>query len=164
MARKCFFSFHYVPDNWRASQVRQIGKIEGNQAISDNKWEDVKKGGDAAIKKWIDENLNGKSCLIVLVGENTANRKWINYEIETAWNAGKGVLAIYVHNLKDSTGNQSKKGKNPLLGFQLKNGKYISTYAKDYDPPFSTSTDVYSHISANIDDWVEKAIEARNKA
>jgi hypothetical protein len=164
MARKCFFSFHYVPDNWRASQVRQIGKIEGNQAVSDNKWEEVKKGGDSAIKKWIDDQLTGKSCLIVLAGENTADRKWINYEIEAAWNAGKGVLAIYIHKLKDSDGNQSKKGKNPLLGFKLQNGKYISSYAKDYDPPFSTSKYVYEHIAENIEDWVEKAIDIRNKA
>lgn len=31
MARKVFFSFHYQPDNWRVSQVRNIGVIEGNQ-------------------------------------------------------------------------------------------------------------------------------------
>ena len=31
MARKAFFSFHYQPDNWRVSQVRNIGVIEGNQ-------------------------------------------------------------------------------------------------------------------------------------
>jgi hypothetical protein len=28
MAKKCFLSFHYKPDNWRVSQVRQIGAIE----------------------------------------------------------------------------------------------------------------------------------------
>ena len=54
MARKCFFSFHYVPDNWRASTIRQIGAIEGNQPALDNDWETVTKGGDAAIQKWID--------------------------------------------------------------------------------------------------------------
>ncbi len=36
MARKVFFSFHYKPDNGRASQVRNIGAIEGSQAVSDN--------------------------------------------------------------------------------------------------------------------------------
>ena len=39
MARKCFYSFHYQPDNVRASQVRNIGAIEGNQPVSDNDWE-----------------------------------------------------------------------------------------------------------------------------
>ncbi len=29
-----------------------------------------------------------RSCTVVLVGENTANRKWINHEIVESWNAG----------------------------------------------------------------------------
>ncbi len=28
MARRCFYSFHYKPDNARAAQVRNIGVIE----------------------------------------------------------------------------------------------------------------------------------------
>lgn len=38
MARNCFFSFHYEPDNWRAATIRQIGAIEGNQPAKDNDW------------------------------------------------------------------------------------------------------------------------------
>lgn len=94
MARKAFYSFHYKQDNWRVSQVRNIGVIDGNQPASDNDWETIKKGGDKAIKKWIDDQLNGKSVAIVLIGEKTAGRKWINYEIENAWNNNKGVLGI----------------------------------------------------------------------
>ena len=52
--RKVFYSFHYVPDAWRASQVRNMGVMEGNQPASDNDWESIKKKGDAAIKSWID--------------------------------------------------------------------------------------------------------------
>ena len=28
MARRVFFSFHYKADNWRASQVRNMGEAE----------------------------------------------------------------------------------------------------------------------------------------
>lgn len=45
MARKVFTSFHYIPDNWRASQIRSIGKIEGNSVVTSNKWEEVTNGG-----------------------------------------------------------------------------------------------------------------------
>ncbi len=68
MGRKCFYSFHYVPDNWRASQVRNMGVIEGNQPVSDNDWEAVKKAGDDAIRKWISDQLHGRSCTVVLIG------------------------------------------------------------------------------------------------
>jgi hypothetical protein len=161
MGRKAFYSFHYKPDNWRASQVRNIGAIEGNASISDNDWEEVKKEGDKAIQNWIDNQLKGRSCTIVLIGEKTAGRKWIKYEIEKSWNQSKGVLGIYIHNLKDKDGNQSSKGKNPFDDFTL-NGKKLSSIVKAYDPPYTTSTNVYNYIKENIESWVQKAIEIRN--
>ena len=81
MKRRVFYSFHYKPDNWRASKVRNIGAIEGNQPATDNDWETVKRGGDRAIERWIAGQMRGRSCTVVLVGANTANRKWINREI-----------------------------------------------------------------------------------
>src|SRR5436190_12690971 len=110
MARRSFYSFHYMPDNWRASQVRNMGVIEGNRPCSDNDWESVTRGGDAAIQRWIDEQLDGKSCVVVLIGANTANRKWINYEITKGWNTKKGVVGVHVHNLLCNERKQVAKG------------------------------------------------------
>ncbi|MFP7753460.1 TIR domain-containing protein [Thermodesulfobacteriota bacterium B35] len=160
MARRAFYSFHYKPDNWRASQVRNMGVIEGNKPATDNDWETIKRGGDTAIKRWINGQLQGKSVAIVLIGENTAGRKWIKYEIEKAWNDGKGLLGIYIHNLKDKDGKQSSKGRNPFDDFNI-NGVSLAKIVKAYDPPYSTSTNVYSHIKENLSDWIEKAIEIR---
>ena len=160
MARKVFTSFHYVPDNWRANQVRNMGKIEGNSIVTSNKWEEVTNGGNSAIEKWIDDNMYGKSCLVVLVGENTAGRKWIKHEIKKAWEDGKALVGIHIHNLKDRDGNQAEKGRNPFEDFTI-NGKSLSSIVKCYNPPSSTSTNVYSHIEDNIEDWIEEAIEIR---
>lgn len=162
MARKVFTSFHYAPDNWRANQIRNMGKIEGNGIVTSNKWEEVIKGGNKAIEEWISDNMHGKSCVIVFVGENTANRKWINHEIKKAWNDGRGLVGIYVHNLKDSSGNQSNKGKNPFDTFEI-DGKSLSSIVKCYNPPYSTSSYVYDYIKENLEDWIEEAIEIRNK-
>ena len=101
MTRRVFYSFHYKPDNWRAAQVRNMGVIEGNPPCSDNDWESIKKGSDAAIKKWISDQMSGKSCIVVLIGSDTTGRKWINHEIIKGWNDGKGVVGIYIHNLKN---------------------------------------------------------------
>lgn len=162
MARKVFTSFHYKPDNWRASQVRNMGKIEGNGIVTSNAWEEVTKAGDKAIEKWIEDNMYGKSCVVVFVGENTAGRKWINHEIKKAWNDKRGLVGIYVHNLKDSNGNQANKGSNPFDNFNVE-GKSLSSIVKCYNPPYSLSTNVYDYIKANIEDWIEEAIEIRNK-
>ncbi len=162
MARKVFYSFHYIPDNWRVSQVRNIGSIEDNKPAKDNDWETVKKGGDAAIKKWIDEQLSGRSCTVVLIGQDTAKRKWIDYEIEKSWNNGKGVLGIHIHNLKNAQGEKSKKGSNPFSHIKLeKSGASLDSIVKTYDPPYTDSKEVYDYIASNLESWIEKAIDSR---
>ena len=158
--RRVFYSFHYRPDNWRAAQVRNMGVVEGNSPASDNDWESITKGGDAAIKRWIDGQMTGKSCAIVLIGSNTSGRKWIKYEIEKAWNDGKGLLGIYIHGLQNAAGRQSSKGANPFYTFSV-NGKRLSSIVKAYDPPYKRSTNVYSYIKNNVSDWIEEAIAIR---
>ena len=161
VTRRTFFSFHYKPDNWRANQVRKMGVVEGNPAVSDNDWEAVTRGGDAAIKRWIDDQMYGKSCVIVLIGSQTSGRKWINYEIGKAWDDGKGLLGIHIHNLKDADGDQSQEGANPFYRLSV-NGKRLSNIVKACDPPYKRSTNVYAHIEENIASWVEEAIQIRN--
>jgi hypothetical protein len=163
MARKCFYSFHYNPDNWRASQVRNMGAIEGNQPVSDNDWETVKKGGDDAIKKWIASQMDGRSCTVVLVGAETANRKWINHEIVKTWDDKKGIVGIYIHGLKNSDQKTSNKGANPFDYINYgTTGKKLSSIVKCYDPAGSTSQERYDWIKKYLSDAVEEAIKIRN--
>jgi len=164
MTRRVFYSFHYAPDNWRASQVRNIGVVEGNTPASDNDWETVTKSGDKAIQNWIDGQLNGRACSIILIGQNTAGRKWINYEIKKSWEDGKGLLGIYVHRLKDRNGLQSSQGGNPFDKFTLNGSeKKMSSIVKAYNPPYVDSKDVYGYISDNLAGWIEAAVKSRNR-
>lgn len=105
----------------------------------------------------------GKSCLVVLVGADTAGRKWIDHEIVKAWNDKKGVLGVYIHNLKNIEQKQSKKGENPFNNIMIggSNGKKMSSVVKTYDPPYSDSTEVYAYIKKNLSEWVEDAITLR---
>lgn len=163
MARRVFYSFHYDADNWRASQVRNIGVVEGNRPATDNDWESVKRGGATGIQRWIDDQLTGRSCTIVLIGSGTARRHWIDYEIEKSWNDGKGVVGIHIHRLKDRFGQQAKKGDNPFAHFTMSSdGGSLSRFVKVYDPPYLDSADSYKHISDNLSAWIEEAI--RNRA
>lgn len=162
MARRAFYSFHYKPDNWRASQVRQMGVLEGNSPCSDNDWETITRGGDAAIQRWIDNQLDGKSCAIILVGTNTAGRKWIDYEIKKAWTDGKGVFGIHVHNLKDLSGDQCTKGANPFTSFTV-GSTSLSSIVKCHDPPYSDSKAAYGYIKTNLEAWIETAITIRGQ-
>ena len=100
MKRRVFFSFEYKKDAWRASQVRNMGKVDGSSMFSDNDWEEVRNKSEAAIKKWIDEQMSMRSCIVVLVGNTTSTRPWIKYEIEKAYELKKGIVGIYIDRLK----------------------------------------------------------------
>lgn len=152
MARKVFYSFHFENDNWRAGQVRNIGTVDGDKPVNGNKWEDVKSKSESVIKSWIDENLKDKSCLVVLIGEKTSERKWVNYEINRAWELGKAVCGVYIHKLEDVLGNQSSKGNNPFKN-------HIPVFESSYN----SSKYVYDDIKNNIAELVEDAIKVRSQ-
>ncbi len=179
--RQVFFSFHFDNDFWRTQQVRNIGVIEGNTPVSKNDWEEVKEKGQEAIEKWIEDNLKYKSCTVVLVGYETANRPWVRHEIVRSWNLGKGVVGIRIHNLKDQNSQVSTAGTNPFFYITIgSNEKKMSEIVKLYDPPTISIFDstnplkylyepqttrsqiAYNHISENISNWIDEAIRIRN--
>lgn len=104
--------------------------------------------------------MKGKVCLVVLLGSKTAGRLWVKHEIKKAWKDGLGVLAICVHNLKDSDGNQTTKGSDPFSGLSVDG---VSVTGKVYDPPYTISKNVYDHIATNIEGWISEAVKARKK-
>ena len=176
--RQVFFSFHYDNDNWRVQQIRNMGIVEGNATVSPNDWEEVKQKGDENIKQWINSAMEYRSCVVVLAGRYTANRKWINYEIEHAWKEGKGIVVVYIHGLKNKDGNQDYQGENPLSYFCIdqkinyiahhrvpadNNEINLSRVCKAYNPPYSYSINVYQYISDHINEWCEEAITIRNR-
>jgi len=162
MAKKqVFFSFEYNKDNWRAGQVRSMGKVDGSSTFSDNDWEEVKLKSDEKIKEWIDSQMAKRSCLVVLIGTTTSGRKWIKYEIEKAYKLNKGIVGIYIHGLKDSSGDQTTKGSNPFYQFYIgEESKRLSNYVTCFDSTYKSSTYVYDDINENIEQLIEDAINA----
>lgn len=158
MKRQVFYSFHYANDVMRVQQIRNIGMVEGNTPASPNEWEQVKRSGDGAIKKWIDDNMKYRSCVIVLIGSETASRPWVQYEIKKAWSDGKGLMGVYIHNIRDPRTGTCSKGANPFVQFTL-NGKNFADIVPCYDPK---SWDAYNDIRYNLDSWIENAIRVRN--
>ena len=79
MARKVFFSFDY-DDVWRVNVIRNsdVTKKSAEVAgfIDKAKFEEVKKGADA-IRKWIDQQMEGTSVTVVLIGANTSESEWV---------------------------------------------------------------------------------------
>ena len=143
MARRVFFSFHYERDVWRANQVRNSWVTKPNTEaagfVDAAAFEEVKKKGDAAVKKWIDDQLSGTSVTVVLIGAETNNREYVKYELEQSWKKGNGIVGIYIHQLKDKDGKTDSKGSNT------------------FGPIFTSSTDdlTYFYQRFETHDWVD---------
>lgn len=116
MARRVFFSFHYQRDIWRVNQIRNIPNITGSAAAGfqdASLWEEAKKKNDTVIQKMIDEALQNTSVTVVFIGEKTAGRKFINYEIQQSIARGNGIVGIQINHLKDKTGSIDSIGDIP---------------------------------------------------
>ncbi|CAH0141928.1 TIR domain-containing protein [Rahnella sp. NRRL B-41462] len=154
MKRKVFYSFHFDNDVMRVQQIRNMGLLEGDEPVSPNTWEQIKRT-EQGVKDWINQNLNGKSCLVVLIGSQTANRPWVKYEIQRAWEEGKPVVGVYIHRLNCPRHGYGTKGANPFDQMTFKRGdKVIKPLV--YEPSFN---DAYTDIKNNLATWIENAIK-----
>lgn len=114
MARRVFFSFHYERDVWRASVVRNSWRTKEREAagfFDAGIWEEAKKKGDAAIKAMIDSALNNTSVTAVLIGNQTANRDYVKYEIDRSIGRGKGVFGVMINLIENSKVKRMSRGR-----------------------------------------------------
>lgn len=173
MARHIFFSFHFDRDHWRVNQVRNSwivrGEREAQPFLDSAGWEAVKRQGDNTIKKWIDDNLSGKSVTVVLIGAQTYTRPWVKYEMDESQRRGKGLLGIYINALKDQNQRTDPRGPNPfdLWTFEEKNpwaNPFLGAGLGPVRMRYSQRYTVYDWIAhggrANINSWIEAAADA----
>lgn len=152
-----FYSFHYDRDFFRVQQIRNMGALEGQKIANAQDWESVKKRGDAAIEKWIADQMAYKSAVVVLVGAQTANRKWVRREIAYAWDNKKPLVGVRIHGLADANSRTDVRGENPFKAVTLKGGGSVGDYVSLHTPSGTTSKAVYADIKASLATWAKNA-------
>ena len=113
-----FFSFHYDDDVWRANQVQNANVVAGADMagfFDHSEYAEAKKKGSEGISRMILNNLRNTSVTVVLIGNQTANRPWVRYEIERSIAQNNGLLGIYIHQLKNHQGITSWRGSIPSV-------------------------------------------------
>jgi len=134
MARYVFFSFAYEDvKNFKVNVVRQSWLINhSDETFADGSiWEKEKTKGESTIMDLIEKGMNKTSVTAVLIGAETANRRWINYKIIRSFDRGNGILGININRIRGKHQVISARGPNPLdrLGFQVsEDGKKIRFY------------------------------------
>lgn len=134
MARYTFFSFSYEDvKNFKVNVVRNSWLLNNSSEtfIDGSIWEKEKSKGASVIKNIIETGLNKTSVTTVLIGSDTAERRWVKYEIIKSFERGNGILAIYINRIRGKEQTISAKGQNPLnrLAFQIsEDGRKIRFY------------------------------------
>jgi len=155
VARRVFFSFCYKRDIGRIGQIRNSWVTMDTKGFTDAaNWESIKRQGEQSVKRWIDAQLDSTSVTVVLIGAETSISKWVKYEIAKSVEDGKGVLGIYIHNVKDfRTGLTDYRGHNPLDELSLQqNGR--SVLLSEIYPTYEWIND---DGQRNIVKWIEEA-------
>lgn len=95
---KSIFISHDHADADRIKSIRKWaleGKLGPNiQIITES--EDVRPGGKIAIKEHLSPKLQGMSAIIVLIGDNTHNRPWVDYEVQYAKSHNKLLIGVRI--------------------------------------------------------------------
>lgn len=154
MARRVYFSFHYQRDVLKIGQIRNSWLLapghEADPFLDKAAWESIKKRGDAAIQRWIDDQMSGTSVTVVLIGAETSTRPWVQYEIKESHKQAKGMLGIDMSGMKDLNGNFDQQGPDPFKLFTFRNSNNaIVTY-----PVYSW---VYDDGRKTLSSWIEAA-------
>jgi hypothetical protein len=92
--------------------VRNSWVTQGKEAagfVDAAEFEKIKRQGDVAIKRWIDNQLKGTSVTVVLVGQYTCGSRWVKYEIQKSIEIGNGLLGIDISKIKDFQGNTTER-------------------------------------------------------
>ena len=163
MARRVFFSFHYDNDITRSMTVRNSWVTQGKEAagfIDKAEFEQVKRRGDEAVYRWIDKQLEGTSVTVVLIGSDTLNRPFVQYEICESLQRGNAVIGVLIHNIRDMrTGLCSRRGNTHTVI-----GRYSDGSPAYFDAVCDGIYDYYTQNGyANMGTWIERAARAHNK-
>lgn len=155
MARRVYFSFHYLKDIVRVSQIRNcgvFGKDDAQPFLDKAEWEKIKQNDDNIIK-WIKEQMEGTSVLVLCIGAETHTRKWVRYEIIKAHKERRGIVGIRVHQQQNFNRETDSKGINPLSTmYDNIEGKEICL-----DSLYSTYDWIDDNGRENIQRWIEAA-------
>lgn len=152
MTKTVFYSFHYADDVHRVQLVRNINALEGQPLLNSQGWEEVRRAGKKAIENWINAQMAFKRAVIVLIGNQTASREWVLYEIEKAWSDKKPLVGIRIHGIS-SLGAVATAGANP---FDEVDGVYgvpvFDPTVRDWQGKIDSKA-TYNNLASNLEFW-----------
>ena len=156
MGLTVYFCYDRLLDIQRAKRIRHRFEMKGGRAVGfpkPNEWKRLLSQGDQAIRYWVEDQVHFSDVTAVLIGTNTSKDPIVRRAIVACHQLEKGMLGIYIHNVRVDNGRPSKKGTNPFDCFCMVKGDQktsLSELYKTYDWIKDTG-------QFNLDSWIQTA-------
>jgi hypothetical protein len=151
-----FYMFDTENDLFRARKLTLPNDDPTVAVPTSLDYETMSSHRDDDVRDWIGEQLAGSSCLVVLIGQHTADHRWVKYAIGMARSLDVPMIGVNIDKLADAEGRQGIPGPNPFASAGM-TARALSAL-EIYDPPFTTSAFARAHIRYALRDWVEQAV------
>lgn len=160
---KVFYSFCGKDDMDRIRGIVDMLMVHSTQqptgVIAKREWENLKEKGEDAIHNWVKKELEGTSVTVVLLGTNTLEDRFVQYQICESLRRGNAVIGVYIKDRKDKQSDSTAEKCN--LHKVVAYYKYGTPIYFDY-----INDGIYDYESedggSNLDMWVEQAAEQRS--
>lgn len=122
--RKVFISYHHGGDQWYYNEFSTFFHDQ-YEAVFDNSIERKIDSDDVryVMQRIRDKHITGTSCTIVLIGEQTHERKYVDWEIKATLEKQHGLVGIVLPNHKKTPDNKiivpDRFHDNLVSGFAL---------------------------------------------
>lgn len=98
MEHQNVFISHHRADDDQIKKVKDLlsgkGKSIKNSSIDSTKPNNA--NNEDYIRSILRPRIEWASCMLVLIGEGTHSREWVNWEIEEAERQGKRIVGLYL--------------------------------------------------------------------
>lgn len=97
MPASLFVSYVYEDARYRdAIRGWAMQGLLGRDVVVTGESEDVRPQGQGAIRGHLSPKLQGASAVLVIVGNDTHNHAWVEYEAQHALSSGKRLIVVRV--------------------------------------------------------------------
>ena len=97
MSKSIFISYVYEDKKYR-DLLKEWGskKLLGENTQITFERGDYRAKGKKAVKEEILSMIQGATAIVFLIGQNTHNHPWVNYEVECALSKNKKILLVRI--------------------------------------------------------------------
>lgn len=125
METKNVFVSHYHEDSSKIVQLKKLIEKQGNYRIKDSSIYETKEKNRAKNTEYIKTLLRPKidwaGTVIVLIGPETSERDWVNWEIDYAGRGDKKIIGVLMQGVTDDFIPEAfKKHGTSLVGWNSK--------------------------------------------